>query len=210
MPVCILIGLQSCGNADRNGRDQAATGITDSLSDTTQRAKAVTADVDLNGDEKVFTLSAANGGMMEVEAANLALKKSKNKTVKDFAARMLKDHGMANDELKQIAVSKGLDLPTTLPEELAAHLKQMNTLEDRAFDVQYMRMMMDDHKRTVQLFTDGSRLADAQLKNFAAKTLPIIQEHHKMAVEIGKKLNVTNANNGDDVLGLSPAKIENR
>lgn len=210
LPLCLLFGLQSCGNSDRNGRDAAASGVVDSLSDTSQRAKAVTADVDLNGDAKVFTLAAATGGMMELEAAGVALKKSKNKSVKEFASRMLKDHGAANTELKGIAEVKGLQLAQTLPTEMAGHLAELNGLADRAFDVQYMRMMINDHEKTVQLFTEGAGLADPQLKAFAIKTLPVIRQHYQSAVEIGKRINISNANNGDDVLGISPAKVEKK
>lgn len=210
LPVCLLIGLQACGNADRNGRDQAATEMTDSLSDTTQRAQAATADVDLNGDGKVFALSAATGGMMEVEAAGLALKRSKSKIVKDFAAMMQNDHKLANDELKKIADAKGLQLAQTLPEEMASHISEMNSLEDRAFDVQYMRMMINDHVKTMQLFTDGSRLADPELRAFALKTLPLIRKHYEYALKIGKGLNISNTGNGDDLMGLSPAKVEKK
>lgn len=210
LPLCLLIGLQSCGNADRNGRDEAANGIIDSLSDTSQRAKAVTADVDMNGDAKVFTLSAATGGMMEVEAAGIALKKSKNKTIKDFAEHMLKDHGLANEELKKIAEAKGLQLAQTLPTELAGQVAKLNGLADRAFDVQYIRMMISDHEKTVQLFTEGTKLADPELNAFAVKTLSVIRHHYTSAVEIGKSINISNANNGDDVLGISPAKVERK
>jgi len=206
LTFCLLIGLQACTNADRNGRDQAATGVVDSTSDTTQRAKAMTADVDVNGDGKVFTLSAATGGLMEVEAATLAIKKSKDKAVKAFAEQMLKDHSAANTELTSIAGAKGIQLAKTLPDEMEKHLTGLNTLADREFDLQYMRMMISDHQKTVQLFTDGSRLADPELKAFAAKTLPVIRQHAQSALEIGKRLNISNANNGDDVLGLSPEK----
>lgn len=205
-PVCILVAIQACGNADRNGRDEAAGSIADSLSDTTQRAQAITADENLNGDGRAFALSAATGGLMEVEAANLAIKKSKDKAVKDFATRMLKDHTLANQELSGIAEAKGIQPAKTLPEESAAHLTMLGTLADREFDVQYLRMMIADHQKTVQLFTDGSRLADSTLKAFAVKTLPIIQQHYDAAVKLGKVLNIGNANNGDDVLGLSPAR----
>lgn len=208
LPLCLLFGLQSCGNADRNGRDEAANGITDVAGDTSQRAKAVTADVDLNGDAKVFMLSAATGGMMELEAAGIALKKSKDKMVNDFASGMLKDHGLVNDELKKIAEAKGLQLAQTLPTEMAGQLAELNGLADRAFDVQYMRMMINDHEKTIHLFTQGAALADPDLKAFAVKTLPLIRGHYTTAVEIGKRLNIGNANNGDDVLGISPAKVE--
>lgn len=208
--ICLIGGLQACNNAERSGRDETAKEIVDSLSDTSRRAQALTADVDLNGDGKVFILSAANGGMMEVEAAGIAIKRSKNKLVKDFAEQMLKDHRAANAELKGIADAKGLGLSTSLPDELAAHLDKLNGLEERAFDLQYMRMMINDHQKTVELFTSGTRLEDARLRAFAVKTLPIIQGHYQSAMAIGKKLNITNANNGDDVLGISPAKVEDK
>lgn len=210
LPLCLLFGLQSCGNTDRSGRDEAANRVIDSLSDTTQRAKAITADVDMNGDAKVFTLAAATGGMMELEAAGVALIKSKNKSVKDFAARLLRDHGKANDELKKIADERGLQLAQTLPNEMAGHLAELNGLADRAFDIQYLRMMINDHKKNLQVFTEGTGLADQKLKAFAVKTLPIIQQHYQSAIEIGKQLNISNANNGDDVLGVSPAKVEKK
>ncbi|WGQ10667.1 DUF4142 domain-containing protein [Pedobacter gandavensis] len=210
LPVFLLIGLQACTSSDRNGRDHETTKMTDALLDSTQKAQALTADVGLNGDEKVFTISAATGGRMEVELANLAIKKTKEKSVKEFAQMMLKDHNMINQELSAIANQKGLKLPEALPEKVAADLVMLNTLADRAFDVQYMRMMINDHEQTIQLFTDGSHIADNQLRGFALKTLPTIQKHHQLAVEVGKRLNIDNRNNGDDVLGNSPAKVEKK
>jgi putative membrane protein len=210
LPVFLLIGLQSCGNADRNHGGQSANKVTDSLSDTTQRTQGRTADVDLDGDAKVFTLGAATGGMMEVEAAGVALKKSKNEAVKEFAARMLKDHGAANEELERIAKDKDVQLPQTLPSEMEGHIAKLNSLAERAFDVQYMIMMIKDHQKAEQLFTKGSGLNDPELKVFAVKTLPIIQRHYQSALKIGKDLNIRNANSGDDVLGISPSKVEKK
>lgn len=207
-PICLFIGLQACGNPDRNGRDETAKMNIDSMADTTNKAQALSADVDLNGDAKIFVLNAATSGMMEVEAANLALKKSKDKSLRDFAANIIKDHGMVNEELKTIANEKGMELPKALPDKSAGNLTMFNTLEDRAFNVQYLRMMINDHEKSQQLFTEGTRLADEQLREFSIKTLPMIQNHYLKAVELGKKLNIDNKGNGDDVLGLSPTKTD--
>lgn len=206
LPVCLMIALQSCGNTEGNSTDTSQAG--DSISDTAKSERRLSGDTNLDDKSQVFMLNAANGGLMEVEAAGLALKKSEDKLVKDFAERMLKDHGMANQELEKIAGEKGVELAKTLPGKEAGHLTEMNTLADRAFDVQYMRMMINDHEKTVQLFTDGSRLADTELRAFAIKTLPVIKQHYQTAVEIGKRINISNANNGDDILGQSPAKIK--
>lgn len=204
LPVCLLIGMQACTPADRNGRDAAATGVVDSLSDSTQRAKAITADVDVNGNGKMFVLNASTGELFEIEAANLAMNKSKDKQVKDFAARMLKDHQEANAELDRIAGVKGIQLAQALSGKAEGDLKVLNTLANREFDVQYIRMMIDQHQKTMQLFTDGTGLTDPELKAFAVKKRPLIEQHYKKALEIGKHLNISNANNGDDLLGISP------
>lgn len=204
LPVCLLIGMQACSNGDRNGRDEAATGKVDSLSDTTQRAKAITADVDVNGDGKMFVLNASTAELLEIEAANLAMNKSKDKQVKDFAARILKDHKLANEELNRIANAKGIQLAQAVSGKAEGDLKVLNTLANREFDLQYIRMMIDQQQKTMQLFTDGSGLADPELKAYSVKIRPLIEAHYKKALEIGKHLNISNANNGDDLLGISP------
>jgi putative membrane protein len=61
-----------------------------------------------------FLNDAALGGMTEVEAGQLALRKAQQSDVKAFAERMVKDHSKANEELKQIAAAKGVTLPRQL------------------------------------------------------------------------------------------------
>lgn len=203
MSALAAFGLQSCNNENRGGRDAAATSVTDSLTDTTQRAQNYTADVEINGDEKSFILPAAAGGMMEVAAGNLIIEKSTNPAVKAFATRMVKDHTKANNELEGIAKEKGLTVPATLPEEQLKHIAAMKTLSGRSLDVHYITMMIDDHVKTIDLFGKATGFKDAKLKNFALTILPVIQEHYKLAEELGKKLNISNVNNGDDIGGVS-------
>ena len=47
--------------------------------------------------DRTFIEKAAKGGIAEVELGNLAQQKAQNQQVKDFAARMVKDHSKAND-----------------------------------------------------------------------------------------------------------------
>src|SRR5688572_26584998 len=53
--------------------------------------------------DKDFMLSAASGGVAEVEMARIALEKSESRAVKDHAQMMINDHTKANDELRRIA-----------------------------------------------------------------------------------------------------------
>ncbi len=98
-----------------------------------------------------------------------------------------------------------VELPDSLTKEQSIQLNHLTTLNDQAFDQQYIIMMTVDHAKTIKFFQEAANLSDVDLTAFAAKKIPIIDAHYKMALAIGKKLNLKNANNGDDLSGESPA-----
>ena len=204
--IALAVLTYSCSNPERKDRDEHASHIIDSIADTTQRAHAQTADVALTGNEKNFLLAAAMGGMMEVEAANIALQQSADPAIKAFASKMIADHSVANQELSRITDEVGMALPKTLGDDHASHLRTLKTLKEKKFDEQYMTMMLKDHKVTMELLTEGKALKNASIQSFAQKTLPVVTAHFNEAVKIGKTLNLSNTGNGDDPLGKSPAK----
>ena len=53
----------------------------------------------------------AVGGMAEVQLGQMAQQKAQSADVKAFGNRMVTDHSKANDELKQLATTKGLAMP---------------------------------------------------------------------------------------------------
>lgn len=64
--------------------------------------------------DKKFVRDAAQGGMAEVELGKLATEKASSDDVKKFGQRMVDDHSKANEELKQVANSEGVQLPAKL------------------------------------------------------------------------------------------------
>lgn len=198
----IAATMQSCANSDKTGSEETAI---DSLADSTKAQDADTLSANLEDNEKTFAVAAAVGGMMEVEAATVAIQQTKNPEIKAFASKMLNDHRKANSELSAIALKKQLAIPKVLPEEHAIHITDLKKLSGRQFDIQYMTMMIGDHAKTVKLFSEGAALPDADLKGFASATLPVISAHYADAVKIGKTLNLNNSGNGDDLQGVSPA-----
>jgi len=123
--------------------------------------------------------------MREVELSKLALRKSTNSKTKSFAQMMVNDHSKANSELKSIAESKAMELPTTLDKEHAAAVKGLAAQAGAAFDQAYAKQMVSDHQKAVTLFKqEASDNNDAELTAFARKTLPAIETHLQMAMQL--------------------------
>ena len=132
--------------------------------------------------DKAFAEKAAIGGMAEVAMGKLAQQKAASDQVKQFGARMVSDHSKANDELKQIAGTKSMTLPADLDTKHKSKLAKMEKLSGAAFDRAYMDDMLADHKHDVADFQkEASSGRDGDLKGFASKTLPTLQEHLKLA-----------------------------
>ena len=186
------IYLSACNSAEQTNSDN--TMAADSTLDTISKGSQT----DLSEDENQFIQQAAAGGMLEVELGNQALQKSKNPKVKAFAQMMVTDHSNANLELQKVAENKGLKLPATFPAEQQKHLDMMKEFADRGFDRQYMEMMESDHVATLALFRKAAQYGDIDIKNFAAKTIPILEKHHKEATVLNEEIQKQKVNNGDD------------
>ncbi|MFN7913791.1 MAG: DUF4142 domain-containing protein [Vicinamibacterales bacterium] len=129
-----------------------------------------------------FILEAAMGGMAEVELGQLATEKAQSDQVKQFAQRMVTDHGKANDELKSLVSSKNINLPTDSGAHHKAIKDRLSKLSGAAFDRAYMQEMVTDHRKDVNAFKKESTSGkDPDVKAWAAKTLPTLQEHLQVA-----------------------------
>jgi len=139
--------------------------------------------------DSAFAMAAATGGLAEVELGKLAADHAANADVKKFGQRMVDDHGKANDELSAILKQKGMTPPTELKGKEKANHDRLSKLNGAAFDKAYMADMVRDHEKDVKEFEHESKDGkDPDLKAFAAKTLPTLQDHLKMARDTQAKL----------------------
>jgi putative membrane protein len=145
----------------------------------------------LDKQDDTFIKQATAGGMAEVELSKIA-EKSEDPEVKHFAERMVRDHTAANAELTDIATALCAAMPRTLDADHQRIRDQLRIAHSEAFNKQYMRVMVDDHGQADKLFRQEADLGhDPQLKQFAQKTLPTIEEHQKMALELSHRLDET-------------------
>jgi putative membrane protein len=146
----------------------------------------------LSASDKTFVKKAAQGGMAEVELGQLAVDKASSDDVKKFGQRMVDDHSKANDQLKQVASSQGVELPTTLDMKDKATKAHLSKLSGKEFDQAYMSDMLKDHKQDIADFRKESKMGqDAAVKDFASQTLPTLESHLKEARTIAPKVGAT-------------------
>ena len=154
---------------------------------TLAAATALAASNNLDKSDKDFIEKAAAGGMMEVEAGKVVETKAQNADVKSYGSTLVKDHSAANDELKSLAQSKGVTLPTSLPKHEQGELDKLSKAKN--FDHEFLEHSVKDHKKDVKEFEKASKSAkDPDVKAFAAKTLPTLQSHLKQAEDLEKSV----------------------
>jgi len=139
--------------------------------------------------DQAFAIAAAEGGLAEVELGKLAADHASSPDVKKFGQQMVDDHGKANEELASIITPKGITAATTLKGKEKSTYDRLSKLNGAAFDRAYMSDMVKDHEKDVKEFEHESISGkDPDLKAFATKTLPTLQDHLKMARETQSKL----------------------
>lgn len=140
-------------------------------------------------DDNDFAVKAANGGIFEMEAARLAQEKAQGKEVKEYAAMMMTDHQKAHEELKALAGRKNITIPARLGNDEQKEIDELAQLTGIEFDKKYVDLMVEDHEDDVKLFEKASKDSDdADLKAFAAKTLPTLQKHLERITTIDKNM----------------------
>ena len=133
-------------------------------------------------------MQASASDMFEIESSKLAVQKGDEQT-KAFAQQMITDHEKTSAELKaMLAGGKVNGTPVTaLTEDHKEELDDLAKLSGVEFKEEYFDDQVDAHEDAVDLFkryAEGGENSD--LKAWAAKTLPALEHHYKMAQDLEK------------------------
>ncbi len=138
--------------------------------------------------DQTFVKKAVVGGLAEVQLGKLAVEHAASPDVRQFGQRMVQDHSKANQELMALVKTKAISVPTALDHKHQEEADRLATLQGAAFDRAYLQHMVKDHEEDVQLFsTQAKQGKDPELKAFAAKTLPTLEEHLKIVRNLAEK-----------------------
>jgi len=132
--------------------------------------------------DQVFAMMAAEGGQTEVQLSKLAADRAGSPEVKQWAQRLVQDHTKANQELMTVAKAKDFSLPKDLDDTHEDVVKLFSKLEGGQFDREFLSYQVMHHEKDTAAFSVQAKGGqDPELKAFAAKQLPILQEHLQQA-----------------------------
>ena len=132
--------------------------------------------------DQSFVTKAGQAGAAEVAVGRLATSLGSTDAIKSFGQHMVDDHTQAGEAVKAAAVSSGANVPTEPSSAQKSTADALAKLDGKAFDKKFAAVMVKDHEEAVSLFDKEAKTGkDPELKAFAAKTLPTLQNHLKMA-----------------------------
>jgi len=182
----LVLGLISVGCSSTN---KASTPDTAAQPNSGAASSSSSNSATSNPDQD-FVTKAAQGNSAEIALGKMVAAKTKDPNVKQFAQMMVKDHTTALNQLQELAQSKNLNLNDNLPEDAKELQTKLSSDTGKQLDKDYMNGMVEDHQKDVQEFTNESQNAkDPDVKQWASKTLPVLQKHLQKAEQIDAKLN---------------------
>ena len=167
-----------------------ATGTTSTTGATgATAATGATVAKPLDEHDQEFIKKAASGSMAEIALGTAASQKATNPDVKSLADRMVSDHTKANDELKSLAAKKGATLPTEIDKAPRNEQDKLMKLSGKKFDREYADFLVKDQEHDVRDFQKAAKNAkDPEIRSWAAKMVPILQEHLKSAKQVDARI----------------------
>ncbi|THD58610.1 DUF4142 domain-containing protein [Phenylobacterium sp.] len=129
-------------------------------------------------DTAAFVSNASQSDMYEIQAAQIAEKRSHNPQITAFAKMMVKDHTKSTDLMKPLVQAAGQTPAAKLDDRRQGFIDHLNSASDADFDKTYVDQQVAAHKEALSLMQgyakDGS---DAGLKGGAAQIAPTVQMH---------------------------------
>jgi putative membrane protein len=140
--------------------------------------------------DAAFLVNAAAININEIELAQLAQQKSSNDDLKGFARMLDTDHQASIKEIKNIANTKSVVIPTSMTDEGKTNFKNLTNLSNVDFDKTYTNLMVKAHQDAIVLFDkESTESKDKAIKTLALATLPKLRQHLDIAITFQEKYN---------------------
>ena len=140
-------------------------------------------------EEQEFLMKAADANLSNIDVARLAMHKSQNSDVKDFANMIQSDGASALEDLTDLMNDKGVSLPNTLSPEMKTEIETMTALSGPELDREFANMMVAQHQKEIGMYRDQLEIAQTpDVRKYAEDLLPRLEMHLEKAQRLQSKL----------------------
>ncbi len=140
--------------------------------------------------DQMFAMMVGSSDQYEIRSSEMALQRSQNEAVRQYAQKMVTDHKGTTTQLGNIALGTpavGADEKLTAQHQMM--LDRLSTAQGNDFTGLYLDQQIMNHQQAVQLFsTQIAQGENGELKAFATQNLPHIQNHLAMATQMRNTL----------------------
>jgi putative membrane protein len=136
-----------------------------------------------------FVEAQLEGNLAEIDLAKLAIQRSQDQNIRNFAQKMITDHTAANGTLMPIAQGQEIGMPTAVSPQHQLMMDQLSQLSGVAFDTAYITMMIQAHGETLAAMNNQLTNGQSQVLNvWVQNTRPVVMQHEQIAEQIKAEL----------------------
>jgi len=141
-----------------------------------------------------FIQEAAQMNQAEIRLAELASQKAQNAEVREYAAKVEKDHKKAQDKLEGVAKTENVSLSTDIGAMHQMEITRLQQLDGNQFERQFAEHELKHHAKAIsKLQRAASELQDTQVKAYASEMLTELRAHQHKAREVAKAVGLDEA-----------------
>lgn len=134
-----------------------------------------------------FVTHAAMSDMFEIQTGQMAQDKAGSDAARQFGQMLVQDHGNTSKELVELTKAAGLNVqpPQALDQRHQVIADSLKDAEGAGFDKAFGQAQVQAHQEAIALYQAYGQNGDNdQLKAFAQKTLPKLQQHLETAQQL--------------------------
>jgi putative membrane protein len=137
--------------------------------------------------EKSFLEKALKGDNSEVALGQMAEDKGSTQATRDFGKMLHDDHAQAKQEVLPVAQAHGVADTDAMTAGAKLEQVKLNLLKGRAFDHEFAKYMVKDHKADIAEFGKEARNGHDDTADLARKTLPTLRKHLETAETVERE-----------------------
>jgi len=133
-----------------------------------------------------FLYNALKGDNSEIMLGNLAADRARDPAVRDYGRKLADDHSQARSEVLDVGRRFGIRPTREVAPEARDEREKLQDMRGREFDREFVRYMIDDHRKDIGDFRDEAREHHGEVSDLAGRQLPTLHEHLRIAQSLDR------------------------